>query len=206
LPSTVFVPMLGNCPSWLSPLAVARAPRFTPPVFVQVTASEPFVVQSPDRSPLVMVSEPENLVRPPLVGEPVVVTEPGSALPLPPELPSPQPTTARAMISVDNAVRARPRMRFTSTPLHRSFGRTSVVGRDSATGGVSVRRESHWVRMTNLRESSRQTDLCMTSVGCLSNSLEHFRQLAELVQDQLKRLRHSDQQLREAIAAGRLAL
>jgi two-component system, OmpR family, sensor kinase len=44
-------------------------------------------------------------------------------------------------------------------------------------------------------------DLGGASVDELDRVRHHFRQLSELVQDQVKRLHHSDQQLREAIAA-----
>jgi hypothetical protein len=55
---------------------VALAAKDTPFVLRQTIANVPVVVQSPDRSPFVMVAAPENLVRFPLAGEPVVVTVP----------------------------------------------------------------------------------------------------------------------------------
>jgi hypothetical protein len=55
---------------------VAEAANATPPVLVQVIASVPVVVQSPERSPLVTEVEPENFARLPEAGEPVVVTVP----------------------------------------------------------------------------------------------------------------------------------
>ena len=47
-----------------------------PLILETVTASVPEVVASPDRSPFVIEVEPENFVRFPLAGLPVVVTEP----------------------------------------------------------------------------------------------------------------------------------
>jgi len=51
----------------------------TPLVLVQVMARVPDVVQSPERSPFVIALKPENFVRFPLAGDPVVVTVPDVA-------------------------------------------------------------------------------------------------------------------------------
>ena len=58
---------------------VAEAANDTPPVFEQLIVSAPEVVQSPERSPLVMVDAPENFVRLPLAGVPVFVIVPVAA-------------------------------------------------------------------------------------------------------------------------------
>ena len=55
---------------------MANVPKAVPLVCVQVIASVPDVVQSPDRSPLVITVPPENFARFPLAGDPDVVTVP----------------------------------------------------------------------------------------------------------------------------------
>ena len=57
-------------------LSTAAVPNDVPFVFRHVTANVPDVVQSPLKSPLLIVVDPENFVRLPLDGEPVVLTLP----------------------------------------------------------------------------------------------------------------------------------
>ena len=76
-------------PEEIAPVPKADVPLATVPVivegkdvplvFVQVIASDPDVVQSPLRSPFVIEDPPENFVRLPLAGLPVVVTVPDVA-------------------------------------------------------------------------------------------------------------------------------
>src|SRR5262252_9443649 len=74
------------------PVAVVL-PSAVPLRAVTVAASVPLVVTSPERLPLVMVVAPENCVRLPLAGEPVVET-------VPPPPPAPQAALVPAMTTV----------------------------------------------------------------------------------------------------------
>lgn len=79
-PLNVLFPLFRGTVAPLAPVLLnAAVPNAEPLDFVQVMAVVPEVVQSPDRSALVTLVVPENFVKFPEAGDPVVVTLPAPA-------------------------------------------------------------------------------------------------------------------------------